>query len=384
MRFEFATSTRIVFGPGTMEEVVPLVAEMGKRALVVVGRTLERAAPLLERLNKGGIESVTYHVVGEPTITTAHAGVELARRSGCDSVVGIGGGSVLDTGKVVAALLTNRGELMDYLEVIGRGQKLAERPAPYTAIPTTAGTGAEVTRNAVLTSPEERVKVSMRSPLMLPRLAVVDPALTCSMPPAVTASTGLDAFTQLMEAFVSIQANPLTDALCREGLRRAASSLQRAYEDGSNTGAREDMSLASLFSGMALANAKLGAVHGLAGPLGGLLGAPHGAICARLLPYVMEANVRCLQIRGSDSQGLARYREIARILTGRDTAEVGEGVRWVKDLTVRLKVPGLSELGLREKDFPIVVERSQKASSMRGNPLPLRDSELEEILRRAL
>ncbi|MHC4704727.1 MAG: iron-containing alcohol dehydrogenase, partial [Planctomycetota bacterium] len=203
MRFEFATATRIIFGEGTIKEVPSLAAEMGSRALVVTGRTVERARPLIEQLKKHGLECTAFSVPCEPTVTTVKDGLEAAREAGSDLVVGIGGGSVLDAGKAVAAMLTNPGELEDYLEVVGRGEPLTNPALPYIAIPTTAGTGAEVTRNAVLGVPEHRVKVSMRSPLMLPRLAVVDPLLTHSMPPSVTASTGLDALTQLMEVYVS-------------------------------------------------------------------------------------------------------------------------------------------------------------------------------------
>jgi alcohol dehydrogenase class IV len=220
--------------------------------------------------------------------------------------------------------------------------------------------------------------------LMLPLLAVVDPALTHSMPPAVTASTGLDAITQLMEAFVSNKANPLTDGICREGLRRASHSLRRAYEDGSNKAAREDMSLASLFGGLALANAKLGAVHGFAGPLGGMFSAPHGVICARLSPYVMEANVQALQARAPGSPALARYDEVAQILTGMATARAADGIAWLQDLCAALKVPSLVEFGLKEADLATVVANSEKASSMKGNPIALTPRELTEILRKAI
>jgi len=304
MRFEFATATRILFGAGTVREVAPRAATLGRRCLVVVGSTVERCALLLEELSAHGVETVTFNVPGEPTIEMVLAGVQRARQNGCDVVIGLGGGSVLDTGKAIAALLTNGGELLDYLEVIGRGRPLTEASAPYIAIPTTAGTGAEVTRNAVLGSPEHCIKVSLRSPLMLPRLAVVDPELTHSLPPAVTASTGLDALTQLMEPYVSNSANPLTDAVCRDGMQRVARSLRRAYHDGRDAAAREEMALASLFGGLALANARLGAVHGLASPLGGLVSAPHGAICARLLPYVMQVNLRALQSRAPESPAL--------------------------------------------------------------------------------
>jgi len=383
MQFEFATATRILFGPGTFKQVAPLAAEMGRRALVVTGRSFERAAPLLEALKTQGVASLLFHVVGEPTTDLALAGVERAREAGCDLVIGIGGGSVLDAGKAIAALVTNRGDVFDYLEVIGRGQPLAHAPAPYLAIPTTAGTGSEVTRNAVLASPQHQVKVSLRSPLMLPRLAVIDPELTHSLPPEVTASTGLDALTQVLEPFVSNQSNPMTDALCREGLGRAARSLRRAYQDGSDAHARQDMALVSLFGGLALANARLGAVHGFAGPLGGLFPAPHGAICARLLPYVMDANVRALQARMPDSQALARYDEAARIFTGQPSARAADGVDWVHDLCQALDVPPLSDFGLTEQDFPRVVENARQASSMKGNPILLTDEELTEILRKA-
>jgi alcohol dehydrogenase class IV len=384
MRFEFATAARISFGPGTFQEIAPLTAEMGRRGIVVTGHSVERAGPLLEDLSKRGVGCVRFSVEGEPTTDVALAGVERARDADCDFVIGVGGGSVLDTGKAIAALMTNRGDLLDYLEVIGRGKPLTYAPAPYIAVPTTAGTGSEVTRNAVLASPEHRVKVSLRSPSMLPRLAVVDPELTYSMPPAVTASTGLDALTQVLEPYVSNQANPMTDAICREGLWRAARSLRRAYQHGSDAEAREDMALVSLFGGLALANAKLGAVHGFAGPLGGLFHAPHGTICARLLPCVMEANVRALQARMPDSPSLARYDEVAQLLTGENTARASDGVTWVQDLCQALEVPPLSDFGLTESDFPTVVAKAGKASSMKGNPIVLTDEELTQILRDAV
>lgn len=389
MRFEFATATRILFGPGALQEAALAAATLGRRALVVTGGSVERAAPLLEQLKAQGVEATTFAVAGEPTMATILAGVERAKELACDLVIGLGGGSVLDSGKAIAALLTNGGDPLDYLEVIGRGQALARPAAPYIAIPTTAGTGSEVTRNAVLASPEHRVKVSLRSPLMLPRLAIVDPELTYSLPPSITASTGLDALTQLIEPYVCNSANPLTDALCREGIVRVARSLQRACEDGKDPTAREDMALASLFGGLALANAKLGAVHGFAGPLGGLFPAPHGAICARLLPSVMKANVRALQARAPETgrsveRPYARYDEVARRLTGRDDATAPDGVVWVQDLCAALAVPPLSQYGLTEADFPTVVAQAQKASSMKGNPIPLSDEALTEILREAM
>jgi alcohol dehydrogenase class IV len=384
MRFEFATATRIIFGPGTIDDVPPAAAEMGKRAFVITGRSPERARPQLDQLNTHHIEYVTFNVHSEPTTTIVAEAVEQARLSKSDLVLGIGGGSVLDTGKAIAAMLTNSGRLLDYLEVVGEGKPLTQTPAPYIAIPTTAGTGAEVTRNAVIAVPEKQVKVSMRSPMMLPRLAVVDPELTHSMSPSITASTGLDALTQLIEAYVSNKANPMTDGICREGLKRAARSLRKAYENGSNPEARQDMALASLFSGLALANAKLGAVHGFAGPLGGMIFAPHGVICARLLPFVYEANVKALQRREPDSPALTRFDEIAQIVTGELSARAADGVEWIQNLCKALTVPPLTQFGLKEQDFPTVVAKAQKSSSMKGNPIPLTDDELIQILKNSI
>ncbi len=384
MRFEFATSGRVLFGAGTLREVAPMAAVFGQRALVVTGRTIQRAEALLEHLKSLGMASTTFPVSSEPTLETVVSGVERARGAGCEVVIGFGGGSVIDTGKAIAALLTNHGDLLDYLEVIGKGEALTQAPAPYLAIPTTAGTGAEVTRNAVLASPDHRVKVSLRNPLMLPRIAVVDPELTYSLPPDLTAGTGLDALTQLIEPYVCKSPNPITDALCREGMRSAAWALRRAHADGGDTQAREAMALASLLGGMALANAKLGAVHGLAGTLGGLFPAPHGMICARLLPLVMEANVQALKARTPTSPALGRYSEVARILTGSLTATITDGLAWLEALCTDLAVPPLSRFGVNENAFPQIMAQAQKASSMKGNPIELTEDELASILRQAL
>lgn len=384
MRFEFATASRIVFGVGALKEVGALAAGFGRRAFVVVGRSGERATPLLDGLKAAGVEAVTFTVAGEPTTALVREGTAQAHAAGCDLLIGIGGGSVLDAGKAIAALLTNGGDPLDYLEVIGRGQAITQPSAPYIAIPTTAGTGAEVTANGVLASPEHRQKVSLRSPLMLPRVALVDPALTYSMPPELTASTGLDAFAQVLEPYVSLMANPLTDTLCREGLMRVAHSLRQAYQNGKDAAAREDMALVSLFGGLALANAKLGAVHGLAGVLGGMFDAPHGALCGRLLPFVMDANVRALQARDPDSLALERYDDVAVILTGEWDVEAADGVAWVQELCKTLRVPGLATYGVTAGVFADVIEKALASSSMKGNPIKLTTAEVRGILMRAL
>ncbi len=384
MRFEFATATRIIFGAGTVKHAGTLAAGFGQRALLVTGASRPSAELLLADLADHQVSGLPFAVSGEPDTEVVRIGSELARREACDLVVAFGGGSAIDAGKAIAALLANGGEPLDYLEVVGRGRSLDRPAVPFIAIPTTAGTGAEVTRNAVLAAPAQRVKVSMRSPYLLPRVALIDPELTYTLPPAVTASTGLDALTQLIEPFVSARANPLTGALCREGMGRVARSLLRAFTTGNDTAAREDMSLASLFGGLALANAGLGAAHGVAGVVGGMYPAPHGAICARLLPYVMQTNVQALQRAQPDGPALRRYDEVAQVLLGDSTATAAAGVRWVQDLCGRLSVPPLAAYGLTRRELPLVVEKSLVASSTQANPVKLSSGEMTAILEQAL
>jgi alcohol dehydrogenase class IV len=319
---------------------------------------------------------------GEPTTEHIKNGVNLARESGCDVVIGFGGGSVIDSAKAIAGLATNAGDILEYLEVIGKGRPLVVPALPCIAIPTTAGTGAEVTRNAVLASPKHRVKVSLRSPFLLPRVAIVDPELTFGLPAAVTAYTGLDALTQLIEPYVSIRANPITDAFCVEGMNRASRSLRRAFEDGQDRAAREDMALASMLGGLALANSGLGAVHGFAAPIGGMFPAPHGAICAALLPRVMEINIRALRERLP--KALGRYDGVAAILTGQKEAGARDAIGWVTELCQALQVSGLRTYGVTEGDCGPLVEEAAKASSMKANPIALTNEELTEALKRSL
>ena len=380
--FEFATATRIVFGPGKLSEFSNLIERPLKRLLFLHGSASDAIPRVREILSQAGIAFTEFQVRGEPTIESIREGRKAAQDS--DGVIGLGGGSVLDTGKAIAALATNPGDVMDYLEVVGRGQPIRRAPLPYIAIPTTAGTGSEVTRNAVIEVTSQNVKVSLRSPLMLPKIALVDPELTYSLPPEVTASTGLDALTQLIEPFVSIKANAMTDAICREGMRHAARSLRRAYENGGDKEARQGMSFASLCGGMALANAALGAVHGFAGPLGGMLHAPHGALCARFLPLVMETNIKAMRSREPGHPALTRYVEVAKILTEDRTASAYDGVRWTKQLVDDLKIPPLSYYGMTPDNFPEAIEKTLQASSFKGNPIPLHERELRDILERAI
>jgi alcohol dehydrogenase class IV len=382
--FEFATATRIVFGSGKLKEIGPTAARLGKHVLLVQGGNLARTSPLLSALEEAKIGFSSFEVRGEPAIEDIVEGVRRAREAGCDLVVGFGGGSVIDTAKAIAALATNTGDVVDYLETVGSGKPITIPALPCIAIPTTAGTGAEVTRNAVLASRKHKVKASLRSPYLLPRVALVDPQLTHDLPPALTASTGLDALTQLIEPFVSVRANPLTDGLCVEGIRRATRSLQRAYELGSVPDARHDMALASLFGGLALANSGLGAVHGFAAPIGGMFSAPHGAVCAALLPHVMEINIRALSERAKNSDSLVRYAKVAAIVTGSEKATLSDGIAWVRDLCQKLKIPRLQAFGITEGDVPLVIEQAAKASSMKANPIVLTNEELTETLLRAI
>jgi alcohol dehydrogenase class IV len=378
--FEFATAARIVAGPGRAAELPGLLAGLGSRVLVCTGANPGRHADLLASLD---LPAAMFAVPGEPTIDLARAGAAAAREHGADVVAAIGGGSVIDLGKAVAILLGNGGDPLDYLEVVGSGQKITRPAVPCVAVPTTAGTGAEVTANAVLTSPEHGLKASLRSPLMLPRVALVDPRLTLSCPPAVTAASGLDALTQCLEPFVSIRANPLTDGLAAEGLRRAACGLRAAYADGGDLGARTDMATCSLLGGMALANAKLGAVHGLAGVVGGTAAVPHGVACAALLAPVVEANVRALRSVDPGDPALGRYAEVARLLTGRPTASIEYGVAWIRETIDLLRIPGLATFGIGPERADDIAAKAAASSSMQGNPIALSRSELKAIVLQA-
>ena len=383
MRFEFATAGRILFGPGTITEAGTVARSYGSPILVVTG-TSHRSDRLLDILTKEGIRHQIFRVAGEPTLDLVDRGVELARQQGCKVVIAFGGGSVIDAGKAIAAMLPNPGNPLDYLEVVGAGKPLPFDSAPFVAIPTTAGTGSEVTRNAVLASTEHRVKVSLRHASMLPKTAIIDPELTYDLPPDLTATTGLDALTQLIEPYVCARPNPMTDALCVEGMQRAARSLRKAVQDGHDASAREDMAIAALLSGMALANAGLGAVHGFAGPIGGMFPAPHGAVCAALLPHVMALNVKALSRNPRHAANLARFEEVAHILTRNPQASIQQGIDWVQTLVADLSIPKLRSYGILPNHIPDIVEKAARASSMKANPVVLSSEELSEALRQAL
>lgn len=381
--FEFATAGRILFGAGASHQAGKVARELGSHALVVTGSNSKRSAAIFDLLREAGIQITMFEISGEPDVATVDRGVECARAAETDIVISVGGGSAIDAGKAISAMVANPGELLDYLEIIGHGNPLLACPLPFIAMPTTAGTGSEVTRNAVISSPRHGVKVSLRSPFMLPRAAIVDPDLTMGLPAEITAATGLDALTQLIEPYVCTRANPMTDALCVDGIQRAARSLRQAAKEP-NAEVRADMSAASLFGGLALANAGLGAVHGFAGPIGGAFSAPHGAVCAALLPHVMEANIAALRSRCSGHPILKRFEIVAAYLTGNPGASADDGVEWVRNLVIDLGIPRLSAHGIREEHVSDLACKALASSSMKPNPVALNSGELEAILRHAL
>lgn len=381
--FEFITANRIVFGVGSVQNAAQYASEFGRRVFLVAGKSTP-VDFLVDLLEKENLTVEIARTQGEPTVARLGELCSLARKNLPDLIIGIGGGSVIDSGKALAAILPNPGDVLDYLEVVGKNQPLVNNPLPYIAIPTTAGTGSEVTKNAVLKVPEKQAKVSLRSPKMLPQIALVDPELTLTVPPEVTASTGLDALAQVIEPYLSIKANPMVDLFCREGITRASRSLLRVYKNGNDLAARTDMAWCSLIGGLSLANAGLGAVHGFASPIGGMFEAPHGMICARLLPIVFSYNARFIRETDPSNPVLHRFLEVSCLLNDDLEAGISDGVRWLETIVEKLNVPGLSSYGIKREDIPAIVENAQIASSMKANPVKLPPEILEIILEEAL
>lgn len=369
MNFDFVTTQRIIFGPGCIKQLPAILQEFSGPCLLVTGGR-DEPTELIKSLCPHTQFSVL-KIVGEPEVQQIQ---DAARTTGAACVISIGGGSVIDAGKAISALLTNTEDIYKYLEIIGKGRPLSNTPIPFIAIPTTAGSGAEATRNAVLRDRKHSVKVSLRSPFMLPKVALVDPELTLNLPRQITAATGLDALTQVIEPYVSIKSNPFTDSLCREGITRAAKSLRRAYESPADLEARTDMCLTSLFGGIALANSGLGAVHGFAAPIGGMFDAPHGAVCAVLIAPAFAVNARKLNS--------PRFNEVARLLMG--SPEIQSAIEWLQEITAALQIPKLRQYGIRSEHAAEIVNKAKQASSMKGNPVQLSDEDLHEILAAAL
>jgi alcohol dehydrogenase class IV len=384
VRFDLAVPGDIRFGAGRLSEVPGVLADLGaSRVLVVTGRTTSRADGIRSALREAEISSVVFGVATEPSVERVRAGLDLLLETSCDAVLGFGGGSALDVAKAVAVLATSGTDLMDHLEIIGAGRPLERPGLPCVAVPTTAGTGSEVTRNAVLSG--GGVKASLRSPLLLPKVALVDPDLLVGVPKPTIAASGMDALSQLIEPLLSQRASPFTDALARDGIRRSARSLRRAYQEGmEDSGVREDLAMASLFSGICLANSGLGVVHGLAAALAARLSAPHGAVCAATLAAAVDVNLRALRERAPEHPALPRITEVATLLTARSDATAEDAIAWLQELTGALSIPGLAGYGLNHDQIDAVVTAAQNASSMRGNPIQLSDQEISEIVARSL
>jgi alcohol dehydrogenase class IV len=384
VRFDLAVPADVRFGAGRVSEVPEALAGLGTtRVLVVTGRTTARADPIRSALAEAGISSIAFGVATEPSIERVRVAMELLTEAGCDAVLGFGGGSALDVAKAAAVLATSGTDPKEHLEVIGAGRPLVTPGLPCVAVPTTAGTGSEVTRNSVLSG--GGVKASLRSPLMLPKVAVVDPDLLIGLPRPTIAASGMDALSQLIEPLLSRRANPFSDALARDGIRRSARSLRPAFEAGMEDAAvREDLALASLFGGMCLANSGLGAVHGIAAAAGARLSAPHGAVCAAVLGPAMEVNLSALRDRAPEHPALVRMAEVATLLTGQSDATLEDAIAWLQELTAALSIPGLASYRLTDNEIPGMVTAAQRASSMRGNPIELSDAEVTEIVTRSM
>ena len=377
--FSFTTSSKIVFGRGARNQIPELLKPFGSHILIFYSKSVGAVQEIedLLLLSDYSIEKIV--ISGEPTDELLEGILQKAREMQIDAIVGIGGGSVLDTGKAISALVTNEGCLTDYLEVVGKGYSLKKPACPYVAVPTTAGTGTEVTKNAVIKVISKNVKVSMRDAPMIPRIALIDPELTFSVPAAVTASTGMDAFIQVLEPYCSQGANRMVDLFCREGIPLVAKFLTRAFRQPEDMEAREKMAWVSLLGGLSLANAKLGAVHGFAGPIGGMFDVAHGTICACLLPQVFRMNAKKI-LELKDEEMIGRFQNVAEWVTGMEGTEIQNAVDWFASLNEELSIPHLKDLGIDKKDFQVIIEKSINSSSMKGNPVLLDQNDLQVIL----
>lgn len=382
-RFDFASAGRILFGRGRIAELPDLIKPSGKKVMLVTGGHPGRHDSLRILLEKAGIIVAVESVSGEPTVQRVSEITDSILRQQCEVVAGIGGGSVIDAAKAAAALANNPGDIMDYLEVVGAGKPLPQPALPYIAIPTTAGTGAEVTKNSVITVPEQHVKVSLRSPFMLPRFALVDPDLALECPPEVSVNCGFDALCHLIEAYLSAKATPMSDAVCREGLSRmGGGALVLHWMRPEDPNVMVNVSLGSLLGGMALANGGLGAVHGFAGVIGGMTGAPHGAVCAALLPAVLRMNldIACQGKQPLCRQTMARINETALMLSRDVNSKTQDLITLIENMSTQQNVAGLEKLGVKRAEFPVIIEKSSRASSMKGNPFLLTAEQLFQIL----
>jgi alcohol dehydrogenase class IV len=380
MNFELFLPSRIIFEPGSRSQIGKIASSIGNRVFLLYAKTHPLVPEIRDRLKEIGLDLLAFPISGEPDLESVSNIVTEGRNYHSDMVISIGGGSVIDTGKVVSAMLNNPGEISDYLEIVGMNLPLQNKPAPFIAVPTTAGTGSEVTKNAVLIIPAKKIKVSMRSYMMIPQIAIIDPELTVSMPGPVTASTGMDAIIQLIEPFVSLKANHFVNGLCREAIPLGANSLAQSVADGMNLRAREVMCFTSLCGGLALANAGLGAIHGFAGVIGGMKSIPHGMVCAALLAGTLRVNIEALKKRQPNSSSIRKFEELAISLTGNKNAGVFDSIGWAERTCKEIRIDRLTELGIDEKQFPEICDKAALSSSMKGNPILLEKGELLQIL----
>lgn len=375
--FSLLTPTEIVFGRGHIGQLNERAATLGARALVVHGRNPDRLAGVFESLKDIDVAQ-TLPVAKEPELSTLTAAIAQGKSLGVDLVIGIGGGSVMDSAKVLAAMLPSQSELMNHLEVVGDGLPLSARRLPLILVPTTSGTGAEVTRNAVIDIPDAKRKVSLRDKQLLPDLALVDPALTDCCPRSVTLHSGLDAVTQVIEPYLSSRANLFTDLLCREAIPKGLRALKQLMHEESEE-ARDALAQVSLFGGLALANSGLGVVHGIAGPLGGLCGAPHGAICGALLPAGIAANRDAVE----SAEHKARIDQVIGWIAEVFDTSRAEALPRFRQWIVESGLPGLAAIGVKEEQIQAAAQAAASSSSMKANPVVLPSATIERIMRRS-
>ncbi len=391
--FSVGVLPRIVFGAGSLKQVPELLKTFGSRVLVVTGGRALRATVqwqgLLDGMKGRGLSWEDMVVKEEPSPQLIDQAVRVYRHAGIEVVLGIGGGSVLDAAKAIAGLLPHGNSVMDHLEGVGPEIPYAGPSLPFIAVPTTAGTGSEATKNAVLSMHgPDGFKKSFRDDQLVAKYAVLDPDLLASCPPDLIAANGMDALTQLLESYVSTKANPLTDALALDGLAYVRDGLLDWHAGNPNAAdGRAGMAYAALLSGITLAQVGLGVVHGLAAPLGAFFPIPHGVACGATVAVATEVNIRALEQRQPDSPALAKYARAGRLLRGKshidDDGARGFLVHLLKEWSASLAIPGLAAYGVEERDFPALVARC-RGNSMKTNPLILNDEEVGEILARCL
>ena len=378
---EFYAPGKIIFGPGSLNQIGAEAKRLGNKVLVVLGRSAMRKSGVLDRLThlliENNLEYVIYeNVPSDPTVEIIDTGTGLARKEKCNLIIALGGGSVLDAGKAISAMVTNEGSVADYQEIEGKGRKFQHKPTPFIAIPTTSGTGSEATKNAVITNTEFSLKKSIRDPWLIPEVALVDPELTLSLPPHITAVCGGDALTQCVEAYLGKKSQEITDALALHAIGLIGKSLVKAVKEGKNLEARKDMAMAALLSGLCLSNSGLGAAHALSHPLGVYYKIPHGLSCAVLLPYVMEYNLPIV------TEKLAKIAECLgeNISSLSETEAAHRAVEKIKEILSQVGIKcNLSEWGIKKEDFPKLI-KGAKGGSLNNNPRDTSDEDLIELL----